>query len=81
MVIMAYYKFLCKDTNVGLIARSDRWFAAKNSTLTGSFFEQNLALKSTLFRSFASKFNSSPEALEVEGEIFLLEQWKLNTEN
>ena len=71
MVIMAYYKFLCKDTNVGLTARSDRWFAPKISTLLGSIFEQNLALKSILFRPFASKFNSSPEALEVEGKIIL----------
>ena len=68
---MAYYKFLCKDTNVGLTARSCRWFATKISTLIGCIFEQNLALKSTLFRPFASKFNSSPEALEVEGEIIL----------
>lgn len=75
------YKFLCKDTNVGLTARSSRWFAAKISTLTGRIFEQNLALKPTLFRPFASKFNSSPEALEVEGEMFFLEKWNVSTGN
>lgn len=75
------YKFLCKDTNVGLTARSSRWFAAKISTLTGRIFEQNLALKPILLRLFASKFNSSPEALEVEGEIICFLNISIMTKN